>query len=526
VSEPKVKAGCGYAFMGAVIAFGIFLLWLGVRPGPASQAAGRWVVTVFGLLAIAGGFLVLVPMRRALARQRAREQLEAEFPQQPWKWRPDWNTGRIEATGGRAALTLGFFALFWNAVSWGAVVAAWPKFGGSEKGVWVVLLFPLVGLLLIWLVVYQAIRARRFGRPVFLPTGVPGVVGGYLGGVIHVPAAVRPEGDLTLALQACRTTVRRSGKDSTVETDILWEHEVRLAREHLTAGAAGTDIPVLFHIPAGQPDSELKTTDPRTYWRLRAEAAVPGVDFAATFEVPVFATGETAPAPEPGQPLLAEYREETATPEALAAAGIDLLPAGPGGHPAFAFTSRHIRGTKYVTAGLALSATTGLLTLGYFGQWIPGLFVAFFDLILLLIAYSVWTADTVVEIQPAEVVVRTRKLRGWQEQRIPRDQIAGVRTEKSMRSGESQYFKLLLVGADGADAGMPGTREPFALRKLRFQLERARQNPGAAAVSPADLAARLREQPRFQVTVAANLPGPALAESVARLLEEEIGIKR
>lgn len=514
--------------MAAVVAFGLFLIWIGTQPASEAQLTGHRIAIGLGILVVIGGLLFLIPMRCALARQRAQEKLEADFPGQPWKWRPEWNSGRIEAGGGQTVLAMWFFAIFWNAISWISVFAGWHQVDRGEKAVWLILLFPLVGLFVLWAAIYQTIRARKFGRPVFLPTGVPGVIGGYLGGVIHVPAAVQPEADVRLALQACRTTVTGSGKDRSVQTDVLWEHEVRIDREHLSSGPAGCDLPVLFHIPAGQPDSELKTSDPRTYWRLRAQAAVPGVDFETMFEVPVFATGETAAEPEPDKPLLPEYREETATPEALAAAGITRLPAGPGGHPVISFSSRHIRGPKIVITALALSLTVGVTTLGHFGLWVPAIFVGIFDLILLLSAYSFWTGDTVIEVQPSEVVVRSQKLGGWKEQRLPRNQIALVRCEKSMRNGEKHYFKLVLVGQAGADVNQAGAGEPFVLRKIRYQLERARNNSAIPAASQGtkELIASLYAQPRFQVTAASNVPGPALAESVARLLEQQIGIKR
>jgi hypothetical protein len=203
------------------------------------------------------------------------------------------------------------------------------------------------------------------------------------------------------------------------------------------------------------------------------------------------------------------------------------LPSDSGGHPAITFSSRHIRGTKFIMTGIALSATAGVTALFYFGQWIPGLFVGLFDLIFLLIAYSIWTGDTEVEVQPTEVVVRSKKLGGWKEQRLRRDQIARVSTEKSMSSGERQFFKLVLLGQTGADVTPSTGDEPFLLRKIRYQLARARTNPSSptGGQGTAELLASLRTVPRFQVTAANNVPGPALAESVARMLEQRIGIR-
>jgi hypothetical protein len=514
--------------MAAVVAFGLLLTWLGSQPAAPLEVTGRKIVFGLGLAAVAGGFLFWVPMQRALARQRSQAKLESDFPDQPWRWRPEWNAGCIASEGGRAAAVTWFVALVWNTISWTAVGAAYFKHGSGENVVWLVLLFPLVGVFVLWSAIYQSIRARKFGRPVFLPTSVPGVIGGYLGGVIQVPAALRPDEDVTLALQACRTTVHGSGKNRSVQSEVLWENEVRVVRENLPVTAAGTGIPVLFHIPAGQPASDVTTTDPRTFWRLTAKAPVAGVDFAATFEVPVFATGETAPAPTPDQPLLAGYRATPLTSESLAAAGIDLRSAGPGEFSVVVFTSRHIRGTQLAMSGLTLAGTAGVAVLFWFGWWIPAILVGFFDLIFGLAAWSIWMGETSVELLPAEVVVRSRGAAGWKEQRLLRREVAWVQVEKSMRLGESQYYRVMLVGHPGADPAQPSEGEPFALRKLRYQLSRARTNPGGtvAGQSQPELLAELRLQPRFRVTAATHVPGPAFAESVARMLEQKLLLGR
>lgn len=55
------------------------------------------------------------------------------------------------------------------------------------------------------------------------------------------------------------------------------------------------------------------------------------MDFSASFDVPVFHTGETAAPPEPGRPMLAEYRAGPADPASLGRAGVDVLPDRPWG---------------------------------------------------------------------------------------------------------------------------------------------------------------------------------------------------
>ncbi|MHB8903325.1 MAG: DUF3592 domain-containing protein, partial [Thermoguttaceae bacterium] len=62
----------------------------------------------------AGGYVYLGLARRAARR---RERLAAQYPDQPWMWKPEWNRGAIPAGARSAMLALWAFAFFWNAIS-------------------------------------------------------------------------------------------------------------------------------------------------------------------------------------------------------------------------------------------------------------------------------------------------------------------------------------------------------------------------------------------------------------------------
>jgi hypothetical protein len=47
---------------------------------------------------------------------------------------------------------------------------------------------------------------------------------------------------------------------------------------------------VEFQIPSDCEPSDERNPNDRTLWRLTASAKVPGIDYSATFEVPVFKT--------------------------------------------------------------------------------------------------------------------------------------------------------------------------------------------------------------------------------------------
>jgi hypothetical protein len=103
---------------------------------------------------------------------------------------------------------------------------------------------------------------------------------------------------------------------------VLWEHEEDIARDKWITGTGGTRIPVLFYIPPGSPATDDADSNNEVVWRLAASAAVRGVDFAVRFKVPVYVTGETAPAPAPGAPLLEEYSAPALDAAALLACGV------------------------------------------------------------------------------------------------------------------------------------------------------------------------------------------------------------
>lgn len=505
--------GCGYVVFVVLLAGGLALLGLGASQ--LQRAGGRATAAAIAPGIIGAGLTVgsLAYLRfarstvRAAAAEAARR---AQFPDQPWKWKKEWQGPAIASDSGATTAGLWFFAVVWNAISIpAAVMITLDK--PAEKGAYFIYLFPLVGAGVLWAAIYQTIRLRKYGRTRFVPSALPGVIGGYLGGVIEVPARVVPEADARLSLKCLRRETRGSGKNRRTTENVLWEREELISREKWVTGAGGTRIPVLFYIPAGQPDTDDRDRDNEVVWRLTASAATPGVDFATQFDVPVFATGETAAPPEAGAPALEEYQVQQLDDAALAACGVRRE----GG--AFHFTSRHLPGTRFTTAVLAL----GLLgLLAWFGtQEIPGpvwAITLFFALIIWLVAGSVWFDRGELRVEAGDVVVIRPRPWGTKVVRVPRAEVAGVRQDKSMASGETQYFRLSLVGAEGVDAATPGGHEPFAVRKLRFQLARAEKGDGSRP--RAEILADLGRAPKFVVPFAGHIPGPGRAEQLAAMV--------
>ena len=526
-TKSKPTIGCGYVVFIVLLAGGLGLL--AVAFSNYQKAERIWtkssiVPGVIGLALLVGAGAYLKLAKRLTREGEEEAARRAQFPNQPWQWKKKWIGPAIEANAGAGAAMMWVFAVFWNAIS---MPGAWIVLHDPhpKKGAYFIFLFPLVGLGLLAGAIYQTARWRKFGGARFVPSSLPGVIGGYLGGVIEVPARVIPEGEARLMLKCVRREVRGSGKNSSTTENVLWEHEERIVRDKWMTGPGGTEIPVLFYIPA-----ECKGTDDHDrrdeiVWRLSAAAAVPGVDFAAQFDVPVFATGETAPPPESGQPLLEAYSAVPLDDAALRDCGVRRE------GDTFYCSSSHLPGTKITTVVLSLGIV-GLLG-WYWGRDVHGIVWAvtiFFGLIISLFTVDVWCDGFELKIEGRDVVVTKRRPWGTKIVRVPRAEVKTVKSEKSMSSGESQYYRLSLIGEDGVDPTRPQKTEPFLVRKLRYQLEQAQKKGGLTPEKLKEfedrIAAQFNQQAKFVVPFAKHIPGQTKAEAIGAMVLKAVRGKK
>lgn len=524
----KPSMGCGYLLAFVLAGGGVVLATAAVNGWRVSNGnlAGKSIAqAVIGAGLIAGAFVYLGFARRMVAAYAGEEKQRAAFPDKPWMWKEEWRREWIPSKDGAGAGLFWLFAIIWNGASVAAVLAILGK-RHHDRAEWLVVLFPLIGAGLLAAAIYKTIQLRKFGRTRLVLTTRPGSIGGHLGGVIEIPARVAVEHEARLALQCVRRVTSGSGKNRRTSETVVWEREERIAPEQWSTGPGRTEVPVLFHIPEGSPPTDTEGGDDRIVWRLGVRAPVPGVDFETSFEVPVFFTGETAAPPAPGESLLPEYRSGPPDSESLASAGVDRSPG------AWRFGTNHLWGTRLVFTLIAAGLIGVLAALAGRGlPWIAFAVTGIFAGIFLLIALDLWTGGFELRLEGVDVVVVKRRPWGRREQRVPRAGIAAVDLEKSMTIGSTQYYRLILVGKRGADPRVPGSSEPFRLRKLRYQLRQAEKELGTG--DPANLGERGRElmdqisrAPTFQATFAKHIPGESFARKVADQVMSDIAAKR
>ncbi|MEQ8836201.1 MAG: hypothetical protein RID07_05295, partial [Lacipirellulaceae bacterium] len=153
--------------------------------------------------------------------------------------------------------------------------------------------------------IYVTWQRIRWGRSIFEMASVPGVVGGQLAGVIHVPGQLRPDDGILLSLTRYVQRTRQTSEGEETYEDPQWQRDKLITRT-MPGTQGGTAIPVAFHIPFEQHPTD---EEEGQHWKLEAESHTPGVNYKAEFEVPVFRTAVSSADTPAESDLLADYEE-------------------------------------------------------------------------------------------------------------------------------------------------------------------------------------------------------------------------
>ncbi len=262
--------------------------------GDDDRLSGAALVPIILAIMAALCTALFMLLARRQAADYARRLAHAD---EPWTWRPEWRKPAIAADESKGLWVLWVWAMFCTAVSGFASVVTWMD--AREQA----LLSPIVIMAGVFLVgslslllgaAYLQLQRFKYGKPRFIPAKRPGVIGGTVSGRIEIPGLVRLKAGETLELVLrCERAVTTGVKDSrqTSKTTV-WSSTQQLPVARLHSERRSTTIPVEFDIPWGLPESSCVDDDPRNRleWQLQASAKTPGVDFRASFTIPVFMT--------------------------------------------------------------------------------------------------------------------------------------------------------------------------------------------------------------------------------------------
>ena len=249
---------------------------------------------------LSGAMFTFIPL--VIATQWKKQQAQVDVAAQkrredpaPWLRRADWAKREIEAK----EISPPF--VFFIAAGILVFIALWQFKGFHTAGDnW---LFPILfwGMPLLMAVVMVGLgcravaRHKKFGKPLFKLRSATGVIGGKLEGNIHGESQIELPGEFKVQL-AC---YQQSGGGDNSKVKKLWDASQPV---RLPGGTGIFVIPVSITIPANCEESSDADPGNLVFWRLEATAKVPGVNFLARFEVPVFKPrSSTTPSPAASQ---------------------------------------------------------------------------------------------------------------------------------------------------------------------------------------------------------------------------------
>lgn len=353
---------------------------------------------------------------------------------QPWCVRTDWAAGRIPADCAAVVVpVMSVLTIWWILVSLPLMVALPVMFEeAGTRWVWLALVVPAIGAVLVLVTLYQAVRRRKFGESVFEMACTPGVVGGPLAGVVRIPADVRPDDGFRIALCCLRRT---KDSDDKVQESAVWNDEQQVTRT-LDDGRPGeTAVPVLLALPYDAKPSSPPSDETGIRWSLTVAAEVPGVNFQAEFDVPVFKTADSRANFQLDPELAGDYLSQPDVASLLAADGIGLEPLGAGG----------VRLVFGALRNPGMAITLGLFTAGWTAVvWLllhlgaPIVFPIVFgllDLVLIWITLNLWFYRSVVEASSQGLYVRGGWLGLGIGRLFPPDVITRFEAKQNMSSG-------------------------------------------------------------------------------------------
>jgi len=212
-----------------------------------------------------------------------------------WQNRKGWEDARIKSDAGKGALFFWGFAIIWNAISIPASLVLPRELGQDNYGALLVLLFPAVGLLLIYKAIQSTLEYRRFGRVLFTMDPFPGAIGGHVGGTIQVKnldyQRAREAQNLSVTLECVHSYVSGSGKNRSRRESIKWAER---GQPKIDYAIEGVNLVFRFDVPEHLPQADVEQSGAYHFWRLGVSAEVPGIDLNRSYNIPVFATGETS----------------------------------------------------------------------------------------------------------------------------------------------------------------------------------------------------------------------------------------
>lgn len=220
----------------------------------AAYGWGNCRADCFGLVFALAGYGLLFGGLRGARAARELSQRQAKHPGEPWLHRKDWAEKRVLHSSLTSVIMFGLLALIWNGVTSFVpfVVLSELSKPNPQYVILIALLFPLIGLGLIWAVCVAFLRWRRFGNSAFLLAAVPARLGDSLKGTLVAPASLVQQASQLSVRLVCQS-ISSTGRGKRRRTDqlVLAQGALEIPLSSGMIRDHEARVPVKIQIPLG-----------------------------------------------------------------------------------------------------------------------------------------------------------------------------------------------------------------------------------------------------------------------------------
>lgn len=202
----------------------------------------------------------------------------------PWLRCPEWQGGVIRSGAKTGMYVAWGIAVFWNLFSAPAAflfAEVWREKGALAL---LILIFPCVGLFLLFWAIHTTLEWRRFGMTPLTMDPFPGAIGGDVGGEIAINTPYDSTAAFEVTLSCIHSYVSGSGDNRSRSEKAVWQDS---GYAEVQPAMRGIRLHYRFEIPDGLPASEPRSNNYH-FWRLDVHGDMPGVDLQRRFEIPVY----------------------------------------------------------------------------------------------------------------------------------------------------------------------------------------------------------------------------------------------
>ncbi len=229
-----------------------------------------------------------------VSQQRKKIHLENQQNQnrvvdKEWLNKKEWQKDGIRSEAKSSTIGMWIFAILWNGISSPLFFVFAKEWESGNYAILLALLFPLVGLYLLFKAINITREYIRFGTILCKLDPFPGAIGGHVGGTLEIERVRDSRAEFRLELECIYSYMSGSGKNRSRRENVLWAEAGNAKINNL---AHGIRLQFSFDVPENLPQSEWQQRGNYHFWQLRLRSTQPGVDLERTYKIPVYSTGE------------------------------------------------------------------------------------------------------------------------------------------------------------------------------------------------------------------------------------------